>query len=71
MMNYYCGDVMVRGAYPFFAKRLWDADGVTLDITEQDKSDLLAGKVDFYSFSYYSTSCVTTHKMWKWMEQEI
>ena len=62
MMNYYCGDVMVRGAYPFFAKRLWDADGVTLDITEQDKSDLLAGKVDFYSFSYYSTSCVTTHK---------
>ena len=21
-----------------------------------------AGKVDFYSFSYYSTSCVTTHK---------
>lgn len=61
-MNYYCGDVMVRGAYPFFAKRLWDADGVTLDITEQDKADLLAGKVDFYSFSYYSTSCVTTHK---------
>ena len=35
---------------------------MTLDITEQDKSDLLAGKVDFYSFSYYSTSCVTTHK---------
>ena len=33
-----------------------------LDITEQDKADLLAGKVDFYSFSYYSTSCVTTHK---------
>ena len=60
--TYYCGDVMVRGAYPAFAKRIWAEYGVQLDITEQDKADLLAGKVDFYSFSYYSTSCVTTHK---------
>lgn len=61
-MNFYCGDVMVRGAYPSYAKRLWEKYGAQVDITEQDKADLLAGKVDFYSFSYYSTSCVTTHK---------
>lgn len=71
MMNYYCGDVMVRGAYPFFAKRLWDADGVTLDITEQDKSDLLAGKVDFIVSAIIPPAVLLPIKMWKWMEQEI
>ena len=61
MDTYYSGDVMVRGAYPPFAQRIWDQYGVTLDRTEQDEKDLLAGKVDFYSFSYYSTTCTTTH----------
>lgn len=58
---YYCGDVMVRGAYPAFAKRMWKEDDVCFNMESQDAQDLLQGKVDFFSFSYYSTSCVTTH----------
>lgn len=60
--NYYCGDTMVRGAYPAFAQRIWRENGIRLEMQPSDAADLAAGKVDFYSFSYYSTSCVTTHK---------
>lgn len=59
---YYCGDVMVRGAYPAYAERMWKKDGVTVEKQLEDDHELLAGKVDFFSFSYYSTSCVTTHE---------
>ena len=41
---------------------MWDEHNVHLDITAQDKKDLKEGCVDFYSFSYYSSNCVTTHK---------
>lgn len=59
---YYSGDVMVRGAYPAYSKRIWDELGITVDITDEDKKELKEGKVDIYTFSYYSTSCVTTHE---------
>lgn len=59
---YYSADVMVRGEYPYYAKRIWDKFGVDLDFTEEDKQDLRAGKVDMITYSYYSTSCVTTHE---------
>ena len=58
--NYYCGDVQVRGAYPFFAKSIWDKYGVTLDIAEGDLEELKRGTVDFYSFSYYMSNAVST-----------
>lgn len=56
---YYCGDVMVRGEYPPFAKRLWKEDNVKLEFTEEDIKDLKEGKVDFFSLSYYSTTCTS------------
>ncbi|QIK57929.1 glycoside hydrolase family 1 protein [Erysipelothrix sp. HDW6A] len=56
---YYCGDVQVRGHYPAFAQRLWDQFGVELDFTEQDTIDLKEGTVEYFSFSYYMTMCVT------------
>ena len=58
---YYCGDVMVRGAYPAYATRMWKEDGVELICTSEDFEELRRGTVDFFSFSYYGTSCVTTH----------
>lgn len=59
---YYCSDVMCRGEYPYYAQRLWKQYDVQLEISEQDKKDLKEGTVDFYSFSYYATSCTTTHQ---------
>ena len=60
---YYTGDVMVRGEYPYFAKRIWKEYGVELDITEQDREDLKNGTVDMITYSYYCTSCCTTHEV--------
>jgi len=59
---YYCGDVQCRGEYPYYAKDLWRQHNVELDITDQDLIDLKEGCVDFYTFSYYSSNCKTTHK---------
>ncbi len=57
----YCADAMIRGAYPTFACRMWKEDGVQLNVTEEDKKDMMEGKADFLGFSYYSSGCVTTH----------
>lgn len=59
---YYCGDVMVRGAYPAFAPAYWNELGVSMEVTPEDARTLRDGTVDFVTFSYYSTSCVTTHE---------
>ncbi|WP_071442306.1 glycoside hydrolase family 1 protein [Traorella massiliensis] len=58
--TYYCGDVQVRGEYPFFAEKYWQDRGVTLDITEEDRQILKEGTVDFFSLSYYQTLVLTS-----------
>ena len=58
---YYTADVMAKGAYPYFAPRIWKKYGVNLDITPEDVVDLQQGTVDMITYSYYSTSCATTH----------
>lgn len=60
---YYTADVMVRGEYPYFAQRIWDKYGAKLDITEEDKRELKEGRVDMLTYSYYATSCCTTHEV--------
>ena len=59
---FYCGDVQCKGKYPTFTKRLWKEHNVQLDITEQDLEELKKGTVDMYTFSYYMSQAVTTHK---------
>jgi 6-phospho-beta-glucosidase len=56
--NMICGDVQVRGYYPSFAKRYFADHGVVLATESGDDEILREGHVDFYSFSYYMTSCV-------------
>ncbi len=58
---YYSGDVMVRGKYPNWAKREWNKYNVDYKKYEEDYETLLEGHVDFFTYSYYSTSCETTH----------
>jgi len=55
------GDVQTRGYYPAYMQRFFKQQGITLDITEQDRLDLRA-EIDFISFSYYMTGCVTTNE---------
>ena len=58
---YYTADVMLRGEYPYFAQRIWEKYNLDLDITEQDKIDFKNGTADMITYSYYATSCATTH----------
>ena len=60
---YYCGDVQCLGGYGSYVTRLWNEHNVHLDITEEDLADLANGTVDMYTFSYYMSSLVTTHKV--------
>ncbi len=53
------GDVQCRGAYPGYMLRFFRDNGITLEITEADR-EALKSTIDFISFSYYMTGCVTT-----------
>ncbi len=57
--NCLAGDVHVRGEYPAFAARYFDEHGIRLEITPEDKAALREGTVDYYTFSYYASNCVT------------
>ena len=51
-------DVHVRGEYPGYIKRYFRENGITLDITDEDR-EILKNTVDFISFSYYVSVCAT------------
>lgn len=55
---YLFADVQARGAYPYYAKRIFEENHVELEITEEDR-DALTHTVDFVSFSYYSSNCAS------------
>lgn len=55
---YLFADVQARGAYPYYAKRIFEENHVELEITEEDR-DALKHTVDFVSFSYYSSNCAS------------
>lgn len=58
--NYMCGDVMVRGEYPGFAKRYFKENNINIKMEAGDAEILKAGTVDMYTFSYYATGTTTT-----------
>ena len=57
---YFFIDVQARGAYPNYAKKLWEREGITVDVTEEDEHILKANTADFIALSYYNSRCVRT-----------
>ena len=53
------GDVQCRGEYPGYMLRFFRENGINLNISDADR-DALRTTIDFISFSYYMTGCVTT-----------
>lgn len=53
------GDVQCRGVWPGYMLRYLREQGIELNITEEDRA-ALRETVDFISFSYYMSGCVTT-----------
>ena len=62
--NDLCGDVQVRGEYPFFAKKYFDDLGIDSSFmnNEEDMAIIKEGTIDFYTFSYYMSNCVTVQE---------
>lgn len=54
--NLFFGDVHVRGAYPAYAKRIFEEKNINLEFAEGDE-EVLKNTVDFVSFSYYMSIC--------------
>nr|WP_317854427.1 family 1 glycosylhydrolase [Chakrabartyella piscis] len=62
MKNWFCSDVQVRGAYPYYAKRYFNDNDINIHMEDGDLEILKAGCVDFYTFSYYMSNCVSVEK---------
>ncbi len=57
--NCFSGDVQCKGVYPFYMERYFKERNISFTITEEDRKILKKGVVDFYSFSYYMTNCIS------------
>ncbi len=58
-MDYFTSDVQVRGAYPYYSKRFFEEHHIHIEMKPEDTDILAKGKVDFYTFSYYMSSCIS------------
>lgn len=56
------GDVMIRGKYPNYIARIWQEEGVCIEMETDDEKIISENRSDFLGFSYYRTS---THEYGK------
>ena len=57
--NYFFIDVQSRGAYPAYALKRLEREGIHLEMSEEDQALLKQHTVDFISFSYYASRVAT------------
>ena len=71
ILNYFCSDVQCRGEYPTYMNRFFDENGIAIEKAEGDDEILRNGTVDFYTVSYYMSSCQTADESVKSGEGNI
>lgn len=59
IVNWLCGDVQVRGAYPSFTKRYFKENDIQIKMLPEDEQILKEGTVDFFTISYYMSNCIS------------
>ena len=59
VINWMCGDVQVRGRYPSYMDRYFEENHIALVKAPGDDELLRQGTVDFYTFSYYMSNCIS------------
>lgn len=57
--NYFFIDVQARGEYPVWALKRMEKAGIKIKMEEGDSEVLKIGTVDFISFSYYCSRCIS------------
>ena len=60
MTNWFTSDIQARGKYPYYAEAFFRENGIMIKAEPGDTEDLLSGKIDFFTFSYYMTVCVSS-----------
>lgn len=58
-VNWFCSDIQVRGKYPSYSRRFFKENGIVIRMEAGDEEILSNGTVDFYTFSYYMSFCVS------------
>lgn len=51
--------MQVTGKYPYYANKYFADNGFSIDFSPEDQAILAKGTVDYYTFSYYLTLCVS------------
>lgn len=59
-LNYFCGDVQVKGKYPYFMTRFFKKENIDLKSSPEEMTLISEGTVDYYTFSYYMSTCITS-----------
>jgi beta-glucosidase/6-phospho-beta-glucosidase/beta-galactosidase len=61
-MNWMLSDIQVRGYYPTYSKRFFEENRIAIKKETGDDEILKNGTVDFYTFSYYMSTCESAVK---------
>ena len=56
-MNWFTSDVQVRGYYPSYSERFFEENNIVIKKEVGDDEILRQGTVDFFTFSYYMSTC--------------
>lgn len=59
VLNWFCSDVQARGEYPGYMRRYFREHGIEVVMAAEDERLLKEGTVDFFTFSYYMSLCVS------------
>jgi len=57
--NLFVSDVLVRGHYPYYMKRFFEENGISLRIDQEDEALIRDFRIDFLAMSYYNTNAET------------
>jgi hypothetical protein len=62
-LHSFFSDVMLKGRYPGYIKRIWAENDVHLDIQPGDMELIAANTNDYFAFSYYRSSVYSTRAL--------
>ena len=68
--RYFFTDVHVHGKYPNHIMKYFDRKKIEIDITDEDRKDLLNGCVDYIGFSYYMSFAIKYNKDNKYFDYD-
>jgi 6-phospho-beta-glucosidase len=57
IMNWFCSDIHARGYYPSYMDRFFEENNIVIKKEDGDDEILRNGTIDFYTFSYYMSTC--------------